>query len=344
MKNKIFINIVIALVLVLGIQNLYSGDVSRLGTAAGVQTIIPVGARYLAVAGANIATVEGLDGLHWNPAGLANLNNSASSVFSTMSIFNDVDVNYLGLAFKAGDFGNIAFTLKAIDFGDIPVTTALDPDGDAGGKFSPTFLTIGITYSSQLTDVIQVGITTKFISESIDRVSASAFAIDAGIQYRGIAGFSGLSFGLVIKNIGTSMQYAGPGLRREGRTTDGTFNDFFQAEASVDDLPTSFEIGLGYNVDINEQSVINFSSTFSNFNFGSDAFRLGVEYVFDDMIALRGGFLDETDTDAKDQLYSFTLGAGFHYNLGGTDLTLDYSFRDSQYFDGNNLFSLKLGF
>ena len=62
------------------------------------------------------------------------------------------------------------------------------------------------------------------------------------------------------------------------------------------------------------------------------------------MIALRAGYVMEPDLDSDEQMYTFSMGGGFNYAVGGVDLTLDYSFRDSQYYDGNNLFSLSLGF
>ncbi len=342
-KNKTFIHLTLALIC--AVQFSFAGDLARTGTAAAAQLSVPVGARYLAMGGANIANVVGVDGLYWNPSGLASMSNAATGVFSTMNIFNDVNVNYLAVGVQMGDLGNLAVTLKSFDFGDIPMTTILDTEGSNGQTFSPTFSTLGITYAMQLTDVIKVGVTGKLISESIDRASASAIAMDAGIQYDNLGGYSGLSFGIVVRNIGTSMRYEGSGLTHESAEVNGgLFQGFTKREAASDDLPTSFEIGFGYTSNIDEQNSLLFSTNFNNYNYGSDALRLGAEYMFNDMIALRGGYLYATDLDAAEQLYSLTAGAGFHYDVGGMDLTIDYSWRDSQYFDGNNLFSLKLGF
>ncbi len=341
-KNKKLIHL--ALAFVCAVQFSFAGDLARTGTAAAAQLSVPVGARYLAMGGANIANVVGVDGLYWNPSSLASMSNVATGVFSTMNIFNDVSVNYLAVGVQMGDLGNLAITLKSFDFGDIPMTTILDTEGSVGQTFSPTFSTLGLTYAIQLTDVIKVGVTGKLISESIDRASASAVAMDAGIQYDNLGGYSGLSFGIVVRNIGSSMRYEGSGLTFESEEKTGLFGGFTKREATSDDLPTSFEIGFGYTSNIDEQSTLLFSTNFNNYNYGSDALRLGAEYMFNNMIALRGGYLYATDLDAEEQLYTFTAGAGFHYDVGGMDLTIDYSFRDSQYFDGNNLFSLKLGF
>jgi hypothetical protein len=343
LKNKKFIYLVLAFIC--SVQFSFAGDTARTGTAAGAQLTVPVGARYLAMGGANISNVEGVDGIFWNPSGLASMQNTANAVFSTMNIFNDVSVNYLAVGFQMGEMGNLAVTLKSFDFGDIPMTTILDTEGAGGQTFSPTFATVGLTYAVALTDIVKVGVTAKLVSEGIDRASASAFAIDAGIQYNDLGGFNGLSFGIVVRNIGTAMKYDGSGLTVESAEVNtGLFQGFTKREAASDDLPASFEIGLGYMANINERNSLLLTTNFNNYNYGSDKVRLGAEYMFDDMIAVRGGYLLETDLSSEEQLYRFTAGAGFKYDLGGLDLTLDYSFRDSQYYDGNNLFSLTVGF
>ena len=60
------------------------------------------------------------------------------------------------------------------------------------------------------------------------------------------------------------------------------------------------------------------------------------------MLYLRGGLLtglvDEVSKD--DVLYSMSFGAGIKYKLMGMNLTLDYTYRAQELFDGNQLFSL----
>ena len=62
-----------ALVLLIGVTQVYAGDGSRIGTAAGVQVQVPVGARDLAMGGSDIAYTKGLSAMYWNPAGLAHI-------------------------------------------------------------------------------------------------------------------------------------------------------------------------------------------------------------------------------------------------------------------------------
>jgi hypothetical protein len=69
-----------------------------------------------------------------------------------------------------------------------------------------------------------------------------------------------------------------------------------------------------------------------------------VEYSYNNFVFLRSGYLFTQKTSKTDVLYTFSAGLGIAYTVGGTDLTFDYAFRDSQYFSGNNLFSLMIGF
>jgi hypothetical protein len=331
-----------ALVALVILPPVYGGDAARTGTAGGTQVLVPVGARNMAMAGSNVATVYGLEAMYWNPAGLSSMEGVGSGVFSTMKIFNDVNVNYVAVATRLGSLGHFGVDLKSISFGDIPVTTVEDIEGASGATFSPTFLTVGLTYSKRLTDVIQVGLVGKLISESAPRASASAFAFDIGIQYHNLGGFNGVSMGLAVKNIGSDIHYSGSAFLQtfEGGTT------FREIPTASHKLPATVEIGLGYKRNLNEENSLYFSGDFLNNNFGNDDYKFGLEYQYSDLIALRGGYLFTQNVDAEDQLYDFTLGVGLHYQFGKTDMAFDYAYRNikNSYFDGSNMFSLAIGF
>jgi hypothetical protein len=333
----------IAVMLFLTALPVYGGDPARIGTAAGEQLLVPVGARTMAMGGSNPAFTKGLEAIYWNPAGLSSMPTTAAGVFSTMQIFNDINVNYIALGVKAGRIGHFGFSLKSFDFGDIPLTTNEDMDGLSGQTFSPTFITAGLTYSRALTDAIQVGVKGKLVSERIPRAQASAFAVDIGIQYHNLGNIQGVSMGLVVKNIGTNLQYSGSGLLTQA-TDAGSGRQEFRSRPSADhQLPATVELGVGYKRNINEQNAVIVNGNFQNNNFGDDDYKLGLEYTYTDLVALRGGYVFN-NKESEDQLYTFSLGLGLHYKLGNTDLTFNYAFRDVQYFDGNNLFEFIIGF
>ncbi len=342
-KKSITIVAFLLLILALGMTSLFAGDASRIGTAAGSELLIPVGARDLAMGGADMANTQGLDAMYWNPAGFANMRFNAGAQFSTMTIFNDISVNYLALGVKAGRFGSIGASIKQFNFGDIPFTTNEDMDGSSGRTFSPTFFVGSLTYSRMLTDAILVGLTGKIISESVPRASANAIAFDIGIQYHGLGQIEGLNMGLVVRNIGTNLEYSGAALLVRS-VNDLGVADFRNRPTASNQLPATVELGLSYNRSINEQNKVIVSGMFQNNNFENDQYKIGAEYTYSELVSLRAGYLYTQKTDAADILYKFTAGLGLHYKLGTTDLTLDYAFRDSQYFDGNNLFSLTVGF
>jgi hypothetical protein len=327
----------VALVFLVAFSTAYAGDPARIGTAAGEQLLIPVGARDLAMNGANAAFTKGLDAIYWNPAGFASFDNKAAGTFSTMQIFSDINVNYLALGLKMGKFGQIGFSLKSLDLGEIPITTNEDIDGTSGATYSPSFLVGGLTYSQRLTDAIFVGATAKLVSESIPRASATGVAFDIGIQYHNIGNINGVAMGLVVKNIGTNMQYTGSAfLEQSGAGASGYGN----RPTASNQLPTTVELGLGYQYNFNEQNSLIFDGNFENNNFGNDAYKLGLEYAYTDLIFLRGGYKFMNNTDSEDILNKWTLGAGIHYRW----FTFDYTYRDSEWFDGNNMFQLTFGF
>lgn len=326
----------LALVLLMAFSTAYAGDPARIGTAAGEQLLIPVGARDLAMNGSNAAFTKGLDAIYWNPAGFANLNQKAAGTFSTMQIFNDINVNYLALGFQLGKFGQIGFSLKSLDFGDILITTNEDIDGATGATYSPSFLVGGLTYSQKLTDAIFVGGTVKLVNESVPRASATGVAFDIGIQYHNIGNVNGVSMGLAVKNIGTNMQYTGSAFLSQ----DQTGTNYGERPTASNQLPATVELGLGYKYNFNEQNSMIFNGNFENNNFGNDAYKLGLEYAFTDLVFIRGGYKFLNNTDSEDVLNKWTVGAGIHYRW----FTFDYTYRDSEWFDGNNMFQLTVGF
>ncbi len=334
-----------ALLLVLFIAgDAFAGRGDKAGTSAAPELLIPVGGRYLALGGSALATATGVEAIYWNPAGLARGNVSSEAIFSHMNHIADIGVDYLALGSNFEGFGSIGFSVKSISFGDIPVTTETSPDG-TGALFSPTYVTAGLTYSRLLTDRITVGITGNFISERIDRVSASGVAFDVGIQYHGFASVGGLSFGVAVKNIGPAIQFEGSGLLRSGSTVGATRPETpVQLVAATDELPSIIELGVGYSYVPGDQHNLTFSGLFQNNNLADDEYKFGVEYGYDNTLFLRGGYSLGTETIADSYIFGFTAGAGINHSFGALSTSIDYAFRDTEFFEPGHVFSLKLGF
>ncbi|HEY6192186.1 MAG TPA: PorV/PorQ family protein [Bacteroidota bacterium] len=341
-------------VLILVVASLgYAGGTNRAGTNAAPELLIPVGARDIAMGGASIATTSGIDAIYWNPAGLARSTFGTTAMFSHMTYIADIPVNYVALGASFAGFGTLGFSLKSLGIGDIPVTNEDYPDG-TGEIISPTYVTIGLTYSRQLADNIGIGVTANLISERIDRVSASGFGFNAGVQYSGLGNIPGLNIGVAVKNIGPQMKFDGTALVLPGEVGDGR-QGFYSVNAGSFELPSTIEIGASYTTRLSEDNALTFVSLFENNNFSADEYKVGAEYAFRDNFFIRAGWDlagDQTNesltalsgVDKATYLFGGTAGAGIHSQVGDLDLTVDYAYRAVKFLTGNHAITLKLGF
>lgn len=343
--NSIFLRtavLCLALMLLFSVNGI--AQEQRIGTNAASELLIPVGARHIALGGASVASVQGVDAIFWNPAGVARSNYTSDVMFSHMTYIADININYAAMALKFGNLGTIGFSIKAMDIGDIIVTSEVAPDG-TGELLSPQFIVAGLTYSRALTDRISVGATVNLINETIERVSASGIAFDIGVQYRDLASIDGLSLGVTIKNLGPAMQYGGSGLLISSQIDNvdrGSTPLLIQAQK--DELPSYIVIGVSYKMTMGETSNIQFVSTFQDNNFQDDTAQFGAEYSYNDQFFVRGGYSLSPDASDDVFIYGFTAGAGMHYDFANIGVTIDYTYRDVDIFDSSNVFSVRLGF
>lgn len=319
----------------------FAGDVSRIGTTSGTQLLIPVGARSIALGEAVVSNVRGAEAIYYNPAGIS-YSSKSEVLFSNMTYIADIDVNFLAGTFNGGQIGTFGFSIKSLNFGEIEETTEDYPEG-TGNTYSPSFIVAGFSYGRMLTDRINAGVTAKYVSEKIMQTGASAIAIDLGVQY---AFNNKLRIGVVMKNVGTKMQYDGRNLERTSRIP-GSSPDadlgYFRGVPLTSDIPSIFSFGLSYNLNFNEQNSLMANGVFSNHNESSDIFYGGLEYAFQDLFFLRGGY-SYNSQNRDDQIFDYTLGAGLKYPLGNFDFYFDYAYRQvNDYFDANNVFTVKLG-
>jgi hypothetical protein len=338
--KKIFIIVMITILIVINLVPAYSGSKGRTGTAGATELLIPVGSRGTALGSSINAISSGVDAIFWNPAGLARTP-GVETMFSHLTYIADVKLEYFAVSTNFGEVGTFGFSVRSLNFGDIPVTTVSLPEG-TGEMFSPTYLTLGFTYSRAFTDRIYGGFTAKLVSEKIIRTSASGVAFDFGVQYK--SSETGLQLGVTLKNIGSGLSFDGPDLERFV-TVPGQEPGSRQRPLSVVaadfELPTTLEIGIAYPYTINESNTLTAMANFQNANFDADEYRFGLEYGFKDMFFLRGGY---AASQYSDNIYGPTFGAGLNMDVGGVAVGFDYAYRVTKYFDANQWFSVKLKF
>ncbi len=339
---KKLISITLAFVLLLAFS-VYAGGGKKTGTSGAAELLIPVGPRGIAMGEANVSVSTGIEALFWNPAGVAKMERSADLLFSHMSYIADIGVEYGALAANFEGFGVVSFSLKALSIGDIQVTTTSNPDG-TGESFSPTMIVAGISYSRQLTDAIAVGLTTNFISERMADVSSSGFAFDFGVIYDGLASVEGLSLGFVVKNLGPSMKFDGPGLYQQGQLSGlKRPPNLYKIDSAPFELPSNFQIALGYKPVIDEMNSLQLAGVYQNNNFSGDEYKFGAEYGYNNVFFVRAGYQIAPQI-SDDYIYGFTAGLGLNYEVENFAIIIDYAYRDVKYFDGNHVIALTLGF
>jgi hypothetical protein len=339
----------VCLVLVFSVAMLAdAANKSRIGTAGAQELLVPVGARGIAIGGSSMVFSTGVEAMYYNPAGLGRMVGGVEGLVSHMSYFADINVIYGGLAVRAGDFGTLGFSVKSVGFGNIPVTTTLFPDG-TGENYSPTFLTVGLSYGKSLTDRIAVGATVNVISERILSLSSSGVSFDFGLQYQNL-GMAGLNLGVAVKNIGAPVKFAGSNLLVPATaSTGGRGTQTYAIEAASSELPSNLEIGLSYMRKFDDKNSVMVGGMFRNNNYQDDEYNLGGEYNFNNLFFVRGGYTlapqaDKDVTGQRGYMFDYTLGAGLHYGVGDLDLSFDYAYRHMKYFDGNNVISVRVGF
>ena len=325
--KKIVFYIIILITLVN--NSLFAGPKNKFGLSAATELMIPVGSVSTALGGSNLATTSGLDAIYWNPAGLTYLSTkTGEALFSNQIYIADISVNYFAGAYKLPNVGTFGISVKALDFGNIEVTTVNSPDG-TGETYSPTYLNIGISYARNMTDRIAFGTTVKVIYNEISRETAKGIAFDFGLQYNVIG--SGLQFGVALKNLGPAMTFTGPDLESFYLPTGapiGTNNEPRTIILQDFELPTAFSLGLSYDFRLDKKNNLMVNGTFQNNSFSTDDYNLGLEYNFNKMLYLRGGYMfTQENTDNDNRIFTGpTFGAGFNYAPTSTlNVAFDYA-------------------
>lgn len=343
-KKKYIILVYLGLVLSIStvIDNVAhcGGKQSKKGTAGALELLLPFGARGFSLGGSTVSVASGIEALNWNPAGLSVTKNTVEMFFSRLNYIADINVNSAVIASKFRDFGSIAFNIKSLDFGRIEETTEDFPEG-TGNYFSPSYITLGLSYSKRISDRLSVGVTGKYVLEKFFHTSADGVAFDAGIQY--IAGNTGLIFGIVIKNVGPSMKFEGTDLDRTISLTPSQGAErVVRINSAPFEMPSSLELGFAYEKYFSEENHFILSGSFENNNFGNDLYKTGIEYSFESMIFLRTGYI--LIPEESNYIYSISYGVGIRQSVGGIDFSIDYGYRPTKYFSSNSIFNIIITF
>lgn len=320
-KKITYIYIIVLLVFLQG--NVFA---QKVGTTSFQFLKIMTDARSTGMGEAFSSAVNNSAAVFWNPGALTKIQNLDFSV-SYLDWLLDVTHTSFSGAYRIEGIGVLGFQALVTNVGEINVTRVdqLRFIGDTynpgltGETLNPSSMALGLSFAKKLTDKFSFGLTTKYVREDLDVQSKSAIVFDAGLIFQ--TGYKSLELSAVIRHFGPEIKYI-----------DNSYP-----------LPQTFNLGLsGYLISGNdffifpsENNSLLFAYDLSHPRDYNQQHHLGLEYSFNNLIFLRGGYKINYDEEA--------LTFGFGVNV--SSLRVDYSYGNfGDYFDAVHRFSLGFNF
>ncbi|MFC1620209.1 PorV/PorQ family protein [Candidatus Neomarinimicrobiota bacterium] len=279
---------------------------------------IGIGTRAPGMGEAATTMQGGADNTFWNPAGIAHIDKRAIHL-GYIIWFADISHLSFAAAWNLGKYGSVGLSLLSMDYGTIEGTAinGLNNIGyDDTGNLDPQEYAIGITYARRFTDRFSMGGTAKLCSQDLVAKSSQALALDFGTLYN--IGWNDFTLGMTIQHFSREIRY---------------IEEYFE-------LPLIFRIG--FSVDFISLFGMESSTHQATFAFEganprdySERIHAGVEYWYQDLIALRAGYKFNYDNEdlsygAAIKLAGISLGyahSAFGSILGVVDrFSIHYEF------------------
>ncbi|MBD3367477.1 MAG: PorV/PorQ family protein [Candidatus Eisenbacteria bacterium] len=266
-----------------------------------------VGARAIGMGDAHAAVGGDASSIYWNPAGSVSVEN-IDVLLMHSEWFEGIRYEYAG-AVKSD--GRQAFGLGVVGLYVNDLERREGPTSEPLGDFGVFDMALTGTYARRLTDDLDVGASAKYLHSEIDDESASGIAFDAGAQYR-LPALSGLALGVSVHNLGAQMKYV---------------EDEF-------DLPVLGRVGAAYSTPVEalNGTVLVVADAVIPVD-GDTKLHAGIEYEYNDLIALRAGYRSGWDNQ--------NISAGFGAKV--RNFRVDYAYVPF-YSDLGDTHRISLGF
>ncbi len=347
------------IITVLGMAMLFAAPqpseagVRKSGLTGAAFLKVGVGARAVALGSAYTTVAGDVNQMFYNPAGSALSGGDSQVMLSHNQWIADLSHNALGFARDMGDIGTLGISL--IRFG----TSGIESDRDVvpqfvveegtftatdtgSGNYDYGDMALGVTWSRHITDRLDMGLTGKIVRQTIDGLSASAYAADFGAIYR--TGFYNTRIGARINNLGSDLTFYDIGAPLPLIFSIGAASDIVKdsdsglqvtlmADATKPQdgeqlLYTAVEVGLG----------------------GLLQLRTGYKYNYQGVLGPKGfedKKVDEVDGSSFDVVRTeegMTAGLGLNVDMGNYEATVDYAYTSFGILDQVHQFSLQFHF
>ncbi len=310
-----------------------------------------VDARALAMGGANVALSHDVNSVYWNPAGLTQTEYSEIAYMHAERFAGIVSFDFAAISYPASYNSTVGLSFFRSGVNDIKNTlNAWDADRNQPKanpesyitSFSAADMAFFLSYARRLNQRLSLGASGKIIRRTIGNFAdAWGYSFDAGVQWLG----DQFMIGVQIQDLSTMLQSWS--VNASAFTIEdinpNTGSPYTFTEAFDQDLPTGdtflvlpvMRLGSGLKFIISSHSTIligldvdvAFDGQHADaFNLGDISFhpRVGGEYSFRNLIALRAGINRIAQTDSYGLDIVPSVGAGIQ--LG--PLSIDYGFGD----------------
>jgi hypothetical protein len=236
---------------------------------------IGVGARANAMGSAFTAIADDMTATYWNPAGLSLINNIQLG-FSYNKWFMDSYIGNIVAAIKTGP-GSIGLNIFYMNFGSFDKIDS--PYSEMKDTINPFSFAVALAYGIGLNKNFSLGLSGKFIMQSLSTISYTGYAGDIGLLYK----TSLFSAGITAKNLGTGGSYS---------------------------LPININLGLALNLINSTSNSLIISSDFDYVLNSTHEIKAGIEYDYEKVLYLRAGYKYNLSDNYLTELKGFSVGAG----------------------------------
>jgi len=346
--NRFRVSAFLALVILLAVGQVAEAGVRKSGLTGAAFLKIGVGARPVAL-GSSYTTVTGdVNQLFYNPAGIALADGKTQVTLFHNEWIADLSHDALGVTRDMGDMGTLGLSLVTLGLSDIAADRDVVPqfvldagtfqpnDTETSGAYDYRDLAIGITWARSISDRLDLGVTGKIVTQSIDGEGALAYAADFGAIYK--IDYNNTRIGARINNLGSDLE-------------------FYNIAAP---LPLIFSVGAAMEVLDNEDAGMKVT-LMADATKPQDAEQLlytGVEVQVLDMMQIRTGYklnyqgledekVDEVSGgtfDAPRTEEGLSAGVGVNFGVAGHNTTFDYAYTAFGILDSVHRISLALEF
>lgn len=322
---------IITILLLIALSNFAIAQFDNVGTSAAAFLKIPVDPRGASLSNAVVANANDPSAVYWNPAGLSQMKRT-EVMFANTDWIADLNVSFLGVGVPLGNLGAIGVGITYLSMGDMPITTWLDTEGASGQTFSAYDACFAVAYARKLTDKFSIGLSVKYVTETISHSTASAFALDIGTLYD--TGFRGLKVGMSFTNFGTKMRLEGRDLiiKVDPYPTAGSNPTDVIANLKTEEwsLPLTFQMGMSFNLVESEAFRVTFNADYRDERDYRALGLVGGEFAFKEMFFVRVGGMKRYAIDETQGKFTLNAGAGLKLNIPGSTIKLrfDYSYSD----------------